>query len=103
MSNENSNNGAGVLVSIFGILFSRKGFSVTLIGLLEERVHLIEKKGLWLQWPDGKRSHTQIPITSNVSNIGVQDIVMVAVKGYHRASQKGYVVYATTSLTQVKK
>jgi len=35
--------GAGVLGSIFGSLFSEKGFSVTLIEVLKERVHLIDE------------------------------------------------------------
>lgn len=78
--------GAGVLGSIFGALFSEKGFKVTLIEVLKERVHLIDKEGLWLQWPDGKRTHTRLSITSDVRDAGVQDIVMVAVKGYHTRS-----------------
>ena len=78
--------GAGVLGSIFGSLFLEKGFSVTLIEVLEERVHLIEKEGLWLQWPDGKRTHSRISITSKVDEAGVKDAVMIAVKGYHTRS-----------------
>jgi len=78
--------GAGVLGSIFGSLFAGKGFSVTLIEVLTERVHLIEREGLWMQWPDGSRTHEQISITSDVNTVGVKDVVMVAVKGYHTAS-----------------
>jgi 2-dehydropantoate 2-reductase len=78
--------GAGVLGSIFGSLFLKKGFNVTLIEVLKERVHLIDKEGLWMQWPDGERSHAQISITSNVAEAGVKDVVMVAVKGYHTRS-----------------
>jgi 2-dehydropantoate 2-reductase len=78
--------GAGVLGSIFGGLFLEKGFDVTLIEVLKERVHLIDKEGLWLQWPDGKRTHSRIPITSDVKKVGVKDVVMVAVKGYHTRS-----------------
>ena len=78
--------GAGVLGSIFGGLFLEKGFSVTLIEMLKERVHLIDKEGLWLQWPDGERTHSRISITSKVSEVGVKDVVMVAVKGYHTRS-----------------
>ena len=78
--------GAGVLGSIFGSLFAQKGFSVTLIEVLTERVRLIDKEGLWMQWPDGRRTHEQIAITSDVSTVGVQDVVMVAVKGYHTRS-----------------
>jgi 2-dehydropantoate 2-reductase len=75
--------GAGILGSIFGSLFARKGFQVTLIEVLEERVRLIEREGLWLQWPHGERTHSQIAITSDVGKVGVVDLVMVAVKGYH--------------------
>ncbi|MEJ2097336.1 MAG: 2-dehydropantoate 2-reductase [Deltaproteobacteria bacterium] len=78
--------GAGILGSIFGCLFSKKGFDVTLIEVLKERVQLIDKEGLWLQWPDGKRTHTQISITSKVEEAGVKDVVMIAVKGYHTRS-----------------
>jgi 2-dehydropantoate 2-reductase len=75
--------GAGVLGSIFGSLFAQKGFSVTLIEVLTERVRLIDKEGLWMQWPDEKRTHERIAITADVNTVGVQDVVMVAVKGYH--------------------
>ncbi len=75
--------GAGVLGSIFGCLFLEKGFSVTLIEVLKERVRLIDKEGLWLQWPDGKRTHARISITSEVDAVGGKDVVMIAVKGYH--------------------
>ena len=78
--------GAGILGSIFGSLFSKKGFDVTLIEVLKERVNLIGKEGLWMQWPDGKRTHARISITSNVKEAGVKDVVMVAVKGYHTRS-----------------
>ncbi len=78
--------GAGVLGSIFGGLFLEKGFSVTLIEVLQERVRLIDKEGLWLQWPDGERTHMRISITSNVEAVGAKDVVMIAVKGYHTRS-----------------
>ena len=78
--------GAGVLGSIFGGLFLEKGFNVTLIEVLQERVRLIEKEGLWLQGPDGERTHSNISITSNVDAVGVKDVVMIAVKGYHTPS-----------------
>jgi 2-dehydropantoate 2-reductase len=78
--------GAGVLGSIFGSLFLEKGFDVTLIEVLKERVRLIDKEGLWLQWPDGERTHSRISITSKVDEVGVKDVVMIAVKGYHTRS-----------------
>jgi 2-dehydropantoate 2-reductase len=78
--------GAGVLGSIFGSLFLEKGFNVTLIEVLEERVRLIDKEGLWLQWPDGERTHSRINITSKVDEVGIKDVVMIAVKGYHTRS-----------------
>ncbi|MFH0726499.1 MAG: 2-dehydropantoate 2-reductase [Pseudomonadota bacterium] len=78
--------GAGVLGSIFGSLFAGKGFEVTLIEVLEERVRLIEKEGLWMQWPDGERTHSRIEITSNVRMAGVKNLVIIAVKGYHTRS-----------------
>jgi 2-dehydropantoate 2-reductase len=78
--------GAGVLGSIFSGLFLEKGFKVTLIEILTERVRLIDREGLWLQWPDGERTHWKIPITSEVEEVGVKDVVMIAVKGYHTRS-----------------
>ncbi len=78
--------GAGVLGSIFGGLFLKKGFNVTLIEVLNERVRLIDKEGLWLQWPDGERTHSRISITSKVDEVGDKDVVMIAVKGYHTRS-----------------
>jgi 2-dehydropantoate 2-reductase len=78
--------GAGVLGSIFGIILSGKGFDVTLIEVLEERVRLIAREGLWIQWPDGERSHSRVSITSDVDGVGVKDLVMVCVKGYHTRS-----------------
>lgn len=78
--------GAGVLGSIFGSLFTQKGFPVTLIEVLDERVRLIDKEGLWMQWPDGERTHARVNITTDVNAVGVKDVVMVAVKGYHTRS-----------------
>lgn len=78
--------GAGVLGSIFGIILSGKGFDVTLIEVLEERVRLIAREGLWIQWPDGERNHSRVSITSDVDGVGVKDLVMVCVKGYHTRS-----------------
>ncbi len=78
--------GAGVLGSIFGTLLSQRGFDITLIEVLEERVRLIAREGLWVQMPDGSRVHTRVRITSDPSEAGVQDVVMVCVKGYHTAS-----------------
>ncbi len=78
--------GAGIVGSIFGSIFSSKGFDVTLIEVLKERVNLIEKEGLWLEWPDGERTHTYFSITSDVEEVGIKDVVMVAVKGYHTRS-----------------
>ncbi len=78
--------GAGVLGSIVSGLFLQKGFKVTLIEVLQERVGLIDKEGLWLQWPDGERTHSKIAITSNVDKVGTKDVVMIAVKGYHTRS-----------------
>ncbi|MBI5018385.1 MAG: 2-dehydropantoate 2-reductase [Deltaproteobacteria bacterium] len=78
--------GAGVLGSIFGSLFSQKGFAVSLIEVLVERVRLIEREGLWVQMPDGSRVHTAVRITSAPATVGLCDVVMVCVKGYHTAS-----------------
>ena len=78
--------GAGVIGSIFGTIFSEKGFDVTLIEVLEERVRLIDREGLWMQWPDGKRSHSKVSITSKVGDVGTKDLVMICVKGYHTQS-----------------
>ncbi len=78
--------GAGVLGSIFGILFTEKGFDVTLIEVVEERVKLIEREGLWMERPDGERTHTRVSITSDVSTLGTKDLVMICVKGYHTKS-----------------
>lgn len=75
--------GAGVLGSIFGSLLARSGFRVTLIEVLEERVHLIARDGLWVQMPDGQRVHSHVAITSAPAQVGPQDVVMVCVKGYH--------------------
>lgn len=78
--------GAGVLGSIFGSLLARGGFQVSLIEILEERVRLIEREGLWLQMPGGERVHTRLAITASPATLGPQDLVMVCVKGYHTAS-----------------
>ena len=78
--------GAGVLGSIFGSLFSRAGFDVTLIEVLEERVRLIARDGLWVQMPDGERLHTRVAISSDPAAVGPKDLVMVCVKGYHTHS-----------------
>ncbi|MDW7709587.1 MAG: 2-dehydropantoate 2-reductase [Deferrisomatales bacterium] len=78
--------GAGVLGSIFGSLLARGGFRVSLIEILEERVRLIDREGLWVQMPSGERVHTRLSITGKPGTLGRQDVVMVCVKGYHTAS-----------------
>jgi 2-dehydropantoate 2-reductase len=75
--------GAGVLGSIFGSLFARAGFDVTLIEVLEERVRLIARDGLWVQMPDGERLHSRLSISSDPASVGPKELVMVCVKGYH--------------------
>jgi 2-dehydropantoate 2-reductase len=75
--------GAGVLGSIFGSLFSQKGFDVTLIEVLEERARLIDRDGLWIRMPNGERVHSRLSITSDQASVGRCDVVMVCVKGYH--------------------
>lgn len=78
--------GAGVLGSIFGSLFSKKGLEIHLIEVLDERIRVIKRKGLWVQMPDGERVHTKPHITKNPEEVGVCDVVMVCVKGYHTGS-----------------
>lgn len=78
--------GAGVLGSIFGSLFDRAGFDVTLIEVLEERVRLIARSGLWVEMPDGERLHSRLAISSDPAAVGPKDLVMVCVKGYHTRS-----------------
>lgn len=78
--------GAGVLGSIFGSLFVQRGFEVTLIEVLEERVRLIQRDGLWIRMPDGQRLHSRPAITSDPSGMPPADVVMICVKGYHTES-----------------
>lgn len=78
--------GAGVLGTIFSSLFSRAGFEVALIEIMEERIALIRKEGLVLNMPDGERVVTHPTITASPSEVGVCDVVMICVKGYHTAS-----------------
>ncbi len=78
--------GAGVLGSIFGSLFSQAGLATTLIEVLEERVRLLCRDGLWIQMPDGRRLHSRPAITGEPASVGVVDVVMICVKGYHTAA-----------------
>ncbi len=78
--------GAGVLGSIFGCLLAGAGFEVTLVEVLEERVRLIAREGLWVQMPDGTRAHRRVAISATTATLGPQDVVLVCVKGYHTAS-----------------
>lgn len=75
--------GAGVLGTIFSSLFSQAGFDTALIEIDESRINLIRREGLNLTMPDGERVHTSPLITNDPFDVGVADVVMISVKGYH--------------------
>lgn len=77
--------GAGVLGTIFSSLFSKIGFETVLIEIDRNRIALIKQEGLNITMPGGERVRTTPLITNDPSEVGIADVVMISVKGYHTA------------------
>lgn len=72
--------GAGNIGSLLGALLVDAGQDVTLVELREDIVAAIQDGGVRIDMSDGKNLQAAVKITSNVSTVGVVDLVVLAVK-----------------------
>lgn len=71
--------GIGALGSLLGAYLGDTA-DVTLIGHWPEQVATIRATGLWIEHPDGRRSHHRPAITDNTDDVGLVDVALVVVK-----------------------
>ncbi|MBP9503466.1 MAG: ketopantoate reductase family protein [Candidatus Promineofilum sp.] len=76
--------GVGAMGCLLGA--SLGGLSdVILVGHWPEQVAAIAQHGLWLEHPDGRRSHHRPRITAGIAAVGRVDVALVAVKSRQTA------------------
>ncbi len=71
--------GIGALGCLLGAYLGDGG-DVILIGHWPEQVATIRQSGLWLENPDGSRTHHMPAITQNPDEVGLVDVALVVVK-----------------------
>ncbi|GIQ87832.1 hypothetical protein KIPB_009951, partial [Kipferlia bialata] len=77
--------GSGAIGCLVGSMLSRAGLDVTLVDRHQSRIDIIRAEGLYVRMPN-ERVNTKISITGDPTSVGVCDVVMLCVKGYHTAS-----------------
>jgi 2-dehydropantoate 2-reductase len=71
--------GVGALGCLLGAYLSEVG-DVVLVGHWPEQVARIRAQGLWLERPDGRRTHHSPAIADNPLDVGRVEVALVAVK-----------------------
>lgn len=71
--------GIGALGCLLGAYLGDVG-DVTLIGHWPEQVATVRQTGLWLEHPDGRRTHHMPAITDDPAEVGLVDVALVVVK-----------------------
>src|SRR6478672_2875561 len=74
--------GAGAMGSVIGGTLARAGNDVVLVDVAKEIVDAIEKSGLMIEDKAGQKATVKIKATSDPSQVGVADLVIVFVKCY---------------------
>lgn len=77
--------GIGALGCLLGARLSDVA-EVTLFGHWPEQLAAVKNDGLWLEHPDGKRSHYPLKVTSDATSLTATDLLLVAVKSYQTSS-----------------
>jgi 2-dehydropantoate 2-reductase len=72
--------GAGNIGSLLGALLADSGQDVTLVELREDVVAAIAAEGIRIDMSDGRSIQTAVKITSDVNQVDVPDLVVLAVK-----------------------
>jgi 2-dehydropantoate 2-reductase len=75
--------GAGALGSLFGGWLHAAGHEVTLVDTWEEHVQAVNERGLRLENADGEATVIHPPTTTDPSEVGVVDMLVVLVKARH--------------------
>jgi 2-dehydropantoate 2-reductase len=75
--------GAGAMGSVTGGLLAKAGNQVTLIEVSQHVVEAINSKGLRIEAKSGVTETIDVPATTDSSQVGIVDLVVVFVKCYH--------------------
>lgn len=76
--------GIGALGCLLGAHLGKVG-DVILYGHWPEQVAQVGAQGLWLEHPDGRRTHHNLRITSDTTEVGRVDLALVVVKSRQTA------------------
>ena len=77
--------GAGAMGSLFGALLTEAGLDVWLLDIWEPHISTMKQKGLSVQ-REAQTRVVKVNATTDPSQIGMVDLVIVFVKSYHTAS-----------------
>ncbi len=80
--------GIGAMGCLLGAYLGEVG-DIVLYGHWPEQVAAVSRRGLWLESPDGRRSHYRPRITSDAAEVGRVDVALVAVKSRQTAEAAG--------------
>jgi 2-dehydropantoate 2-reductase len=75
--------GSGAMGGVFGGLLAQGGHDVTLVDIWQEGVDAINQRGLRIDDKAGASETVKVRATTNASDAGVVDLVLVFVKCYH--------------------
>jgi 2-dehydropantoate 2-reductase len=75
--------GVGAMGGLFGGRLAAQGIDVTLIDVWQQAVDLVNKEGLRITEKSGEETRISVKATTDPSNVGVADVVIVFVKCYH--------------------
>ncbi|ATW27493.1 ketopantoate reductase family protein [Candidatus Formimonas warabiya] len=92
--------GAGAMGSLFGALLTEAGVEVLLYDIAEEQVNAINNHGLIIE-RDNRRRVIKIKATTQVSHLGIADLLIIFVKSYDTMTAIEEVKPCIRSHTQV--
>lgn len=75
--------GVGAMGGLFGGRLAAQGIDVTLIDVWQQAVDLVNKEGLRITEKSDEETRISVKATTDPSNVGVADVVIVFVKCYH--------------------
>jgi 2-dehydropantoate 2-reductase len=76
--------GAGAVGGLFAAKLANTGHDVTIVDR-EQHLAAIEKNGLTLIEPDGRRINAKVSTVTRIAEIGAQDVIILAVKAHQLA------------------
>ncbi|MFC1823966.1 ketopantoate reductase family protein [Thermodesulfobacteriota bacterium] len=74
--------GAGALGSLFATVLSQAGETVHLVEIRDDVIELIKREGIKVTMPSGETKIAQVGITKEIRDVGIADMVIIAVKSF---------------------